>query len=176
MQKLWPVLLILVGILFWWGINNSGDTTLPSALIGKPAPEFTRDVLPMYRSEWKASQSLANFTGKPVVLNFWASWCPPCRDEAPLLEGFWQKYRSQLMVLGIAVKDAPKDSENFARQYGMTFPSLIDLEGRLMIEYGVYGQPETFVIDKNGIVLLRHVGPLVEADLPGILSMLGIQP
>ena len=111
-----------------------------------PAPDFsltTLDGKPFHLSDEK---------GKVIVINFWASWCEPCRQEAPALESLWQQYQNQNVVfLGITYADDPKDSEAFMQQFGMTYPVADD--GHADVSKGLYriqGVPETFVIDKQG--------------------------
>ena len=111
--------------------------------------------------------SLAELRGSPVVINFWASWCVPCRDEAPLLADIAQRYRSQgLRVVGIVYQDDGGAAREFMTRYGLTYPALLDPEGRTAIDYGVLGIPETFFVDRDGIMRFRQIGPVSQAQLP----------
>jgi cytochrome c biogenesis protein CcmG/thiol:disulfide interchange protein DsbE len=104
-------------------------------------------------------QSLADYRGKVVVLNAWASWCDPCRDESPLLQRWHERISrgGRGTVLGIDALDVDSDARAFAREYDLTYPILRDPEGKSLIDYGVVGYPETFVIDPRGrIVALRR--------------------
>lgn len=123
------------------------STAPPSELIGSPAPEFE---LPLLGSdEMLSSQQLQ---GRPVVVNFWASWCVPCREEAPILEEAWQKYRDAGVVfLGVNVQDTQADAQAFVEEFGITFPSVRDTDLKLWTDTGVSGVPETFFIDHNWI-------------------------
>ncbi|GEM85614.1 membrane protein [Meiothermus granaticius NBRC 107808] len=176
MQRfLWPLVIVLaVGALFLWGLRRSNPTALPSVLVGKPAPAFTLPVLPPYQAEWGRELELSELVGKkPILINFWASWCIPCQQEGPVLSAFWQQNKDKIMVLGINTQERnPSDALSFIQQYGLGFPSVQD-NGRMYIEYGTYGVPETFLIDTSGKVRLRHVGPVSQADLAAMLKQGG---
>jgi cytochrome c biogenesis protein CcmG/thiol:disulfide interchange protein DsbE len=102
------------------------------------------------------------FQGKPVLVNFFASWCAPCRAEAPALE----MLSKRVAILGIAYKDRSEDTTAFLQQYGNPFQAIgMDADGRTGIEWGVYGVPETYLLDSNGVVKLRHAGPLTRGVL-----------
>jgi cytochrome c biogenesis protein CcmG/thiol:disulfide interchange protein DsbE len=128
---------------------------VPSPLINKPAPAFE---LPRLDD---AAQTLRrdDLLGKAWVLNVWASWCGPCRDEHPQVLALARgKYAP---IVGLNYKDARDDARGWLRQLGDPYTvSLSDLDGRTGIDFGVYGVPETFVIDKQGVIRFKHVGPL----------------
>lgn len=175
MQRfLWPLVIVLVGGLFWWGLRRPDPTALPSVLVGKPAPAFTLRVLPPYQAQWGQEITLAKLIGKqPILINFWASWCIPCRQEGPTLSAFWQQNRDKVLVLGINTQEKNlSDALDFIQQYNLGFPSVED-NGRMYINYGTYGVPETFLLDTSGKVLLRHVGPVSPADLEAMLKQVG---
>ena len=116
---------------------------------------------------------LSDFLGQVVVLNFWASWCVPCRDEAPILEGLWQQYRTQdVVVIGIAYADNERDSLAFINEFGITYPNGADLGTRISEEYRITGVPETFVIDQNGEIVFFLPAPLTEGQLDKVLRPL----
>ena len=124
--------------------------------MGKPAARFA---LKTFDGQDLALEKLR---GKVVVLNFWASWCfPACYDEAPALARAWEQYRSRDMVLiGVNIQDKEEPARKFLESFKHTFPNAPDPAGRVSVDYGVYGVPETFVIDQNGVVRLKHIGPL----------------
>lgn len=129
-------------------------------IVGRPAPAFDLQTLDGQRV------SLANLRGSPIVLNFWASWCIPCREEAPLLTAADVTYRPDgLRVLGVVYQDSSDAARGFMTRYGQTYAGLLDPDGRTAIDYGVFGIPETFFIDRAGVVRSRQVGALTEADL-----------
>jgi cytochrome c biogenesis protein CcmG, thiol:disulfide interchange protein DsbE len=148
-----PVLLLLA-YGFW---TNPHD--IPSPLIGRPAAKFT------LTSFAGAPISLGEYRGRVVLLNFWASWCvPACYDEAPTLERTWRAYKDRgVAVLGIDVQDKEEPARKFLAQFGHTFPNAPDPGGRVAVDYGVYGVPETFFIDRQGRVRFKQVGALTDA-------------
>jgi cytochrome c biogenesis protein CcmG/thiol:disulfide interchange protein DsbE len=134
---------------------------VPSPLVGRPAPAFS---LTTFDGK---GMTLDGQRGKVVVLNFWASWCyPACYEEAPVLEGGWRRLRAQdLVVLGVAIQDKEAASLEFIQRFDLTFPNAPDPAGKVSIDYGVYGVPETFVIDRQGMIRRKHVGAVTEAVL-----------
>ena len=132
---------------------------VPSPLVGRPAPAFALTTF-----DGKAV-SLESQRGKVVVLNFWASWCyPACYEEAPVLEASWRRVGPQgVVVLGVAIQDKDPASLEFIQRFGLTFPNAPDPAGKVSIDYGVYGVPETFVIDRRGVIRRKHVGAVTEA-------------
>ncbi len=103
--------------------------------------------------------------GRPVVINFWASWCIPCREEAPLLEDTWRAYKDQdVMFLGVNIKDAESDAKRFVDEFGITFPIVRDLDQTLTKAFGVKGLPETFFIDHRWTFIGTISGPQTGAQ------------
>jgi cytochrome c biogenesis protein CcmG, thiol:disulfide interchange protein DsbE len=157
-----------------YGVTSSGHSeTIDDALAegrSVPAPALT---LP--RLEGDASASLSDYRGRVVVLNFWASWCVPCREESPLLQRWHERIRSQGgTVLGVNVLDVRSDALAFMREYRLAYPMLRDGSGDSGRAFGLVGYPETFIIDRRGRIvavtrgpvdgaaLRRHVLPLLE--------------
>ena len=170
------LVLLLLGVLYK-GLHL--DTTkVPSALINKPAHDFS--VASLQGSEnWpfdvSKNISLKPFLGKPIVLNFFASWCYSCRAEARDLEAFWQKHKDQgIAVIGIAIQDSPENALEFARSFGKTYLIGLDGNGKASFDYGVSGVPETFFINKNGVIKHKEAGPvdpeMLEKFVPVITS------
>ena len=103
--------------------------------------------------------SLSDYRGFPVILNFWASWCPPCREETPELERVWsQDQHKGIVILGVNVQDSEYDSLKYLEEFGVTFPNVYDEGGRITVDYGVTGLPVTFFIDRHGNIVDRWVG------------------
>ena len=148
-------LLLLLAYGFWTDPRN-----VPSPLIAKPAPPFA---LTLFDGK---PLSLAGLRGKVVVVNFWASWCfPACYEEAPVLEGAWRAYKDRnVVVVGVNVQDTETAAREFMDRFQFTFPNGPDPGGKISIDYGVYGIPETFVLDKEGRIAHKHVGA-VTADV-----------
>jgi cytochrome c biogenesis protein CcmG/thiol:disulfide interchange protein DsbE len=135
-------------------------STLPSALVGKPAPDFT---LPPLEGRDEYGFSRADLGGRPMLVNVFASWCVPCRIEHPVISGLAEQ---GVVVQGINYKDQPADAKAWLAELGDPFQHLgADRSGRVGIDFGVYGVPETYVIDKDGRVAYRHVGPLQPHDV-----------
>ena len=154
---LWLLVVLALGGLFWWR---------------RPAPDFTLPLLPPYRAEWGEAFRLADHLGKrPIVLNFWASWCyPACYEEAPILEASWRRHREEVLFVGVNTQDKEEEALRFIAQFGLTFPQVYDPRGRVGVDYGMYGVPETFFIDREGRVLARHAGAIDEATLARYLE------
>lgn len=158
-RRLLTALAILAPALAILGLLAYGFTTepkyIPTPFIAKPAPPFT---LTLFDGR---TLTLEELRGKVVFLNFWASWCPPCRAEARMLEAAWQKYREQEVVfLGVNIQDEEPNARAFLQEFGITYPNGLDRGARIAIEYGVWGLPETFFIDREGRITYKHVGAL----------------
>ncbi|MGX6449815.1 TlpA family protein disulfide reductase [Patulibacter sp. S7RM1-6] len=123
-----------------------------------------------------ARRRLADYRGQVVVLNFWGSWCDPCRDEAPLLEKTHRRLRKAGVgtVLGVTYNDAPSDSLAFEKQFGLTYPSLRDPGTKLAVEYGARAMPETFVLDRRGRIHAIARTQVTEEFLDGALERAGV--
>lgn len=143
-----------------WGLTRDARV-LPSALIDRPAPEFA---LPPIPGRDDHGFSRADLGGEPMLVNVWASWCVPCRAEHPIITRLAEE--EGVIVHGINYKDQPADAKAFLDQLGDPFRYIgQDRDGRVGIEWGVYGVPETFVIDRDGRIRYRHVGPMMPRDI-----------
>lgn len=160
--------LVVAGIIgfFYRGLSHPADKNIPSAFLGKPAQTFQVAWLQGQQHLGHTADakgfSLADFKGRPLILNFWASWCYSCREEARDFEAFWQMYKDKgIAVAGIAIQDSPEAALQFAQTYGKTYMLGLDSEdGKAAIDYGVTGVPETFIIDRNGVVIHKEAGPM----------------
>ncbi|TCD15876.1 DsbE family thiol:disulfide interchange protein [Oricola cellulosilytica] len=137
-------------------------STVPSVLIGKPAPQTPLPAIPGATDANGAPLpgfDPATFGGKPVLVNIWASWCGPCREEHPLLMALAEK--DGVVIAGLNYKDKAENAAGFLRELGNPYDQVgADSSGRAAIEWGVYGVPETFVVGTDGTILYKHVGPL----------------
>lgn len=149
--------LAVVGLLVY-GLASKGSSGIA---IGEVAPSPTLPKL-----EGSGTGSLGEYRGRWVLVNIWASWCVPCKQEAPALEEFQRQHSGRrFTVLGIDSRDLSGDGRNFVRRYGLTYPQLRDGDGSLAHEYGTTGVPENFLIDPTGRLQLHVVGPVTKESL-----------
>lgn len=143
------------------GLLNKAPVTGQSGAtrIGKTAPDF--DLLLLDNNVF----SLAEYKNQPVVVNFWASWCIPCREEALILERNWQNYDGDVMFVGIGIWDSAEDAREYIDEFGLTYPHGPDIDGKITVDYGVIGIPVTFFIDRQGTIAHRWVGAISEEEL-----------
>lgn len=156
------ILISLFTVFLATGLSNRTSVTGRSGeqLIGEKSPEFLAAAID------GDPVSLSNYLGSPIVLNFWASWCPPCRDETPHFEKMWRLYRQKGVVLiGINVQDTVADADRYIKEFDVTFTNAIDKDGKIMVDYGVTGLPVTFFINREGIIIGRWVGSIGESNL-----------
>jgi cytochrome c biogenesis protein CcmG, thiol:disulfide interchange protein DsbE len=161
-----PLLLVLAS-----GLRRD-PRALPSPLVGRIAPPFD---LQMFTGGRLTS---AELRGRLVILNFWASWCvPACTDEAPSLQAIWEQYRTKgVTVVGVNIQDREAPARAFIQHFGQTFPTGMDPQGLISIDYGVYGVPETFVIDQQGRTVYKYAGAVSEDLLaPVIVPLLDVR-
>jgi len=158
MSRLLPLLaFIALALLLFVGVRmNSGkdNSAIPSPLLGKAAPELLLPELVLPESHL----GIADLKGKAYVLNVWGSWCVSCRVEHPVITELAQ---SGIMVVGYNYKDSPEDAARWLARYGNPFALVVqDRDGQAALDWGIYGAPETFVIDAAGVVRFKHIGPL----------------
>ena len=162
-------LIVVIGLVMRGGNERSG---LGIISIGRatdvrprPAPDFVLTSFDGQRIQ------LSDFRGRIVVLNFWATWCPPCRVEAPVLQRAAERLESAgVTILGIDVWDDQSAAIEFLNETGVTYPNAEDTTRLIPVEFGVTGLPETFVIDRQGVLVRRWVGPLSDDDLDNLLA------
>jgi cytochrome c biogenesis protein CcmG/thiol:disulfide interchange protein DsbE len=145
------------------GTTGSGSSTSAgNPLVGKPAPDFTLQTL----NGSAKSIRLSDLKGQPVVINFWASWCGPCNDEAPLLSQSWPTLKSQgVVMIGIDASYSTQEAQNFIKQYGVAYPNVEDTTNRTTaIAYGVTAFPETFFINRQGVIVAHYNAPFTSAQ------------
>ena len=152
----WAIPLAVVPVLVLLGYGFRTDPReIPSPLVGKPASPFTLtafDGKPL---------SLEALRGQVVIVNFWASWCIPCRDEAPVVEGIWRRVAARgAVVLGLDTQDVTSDALSFMRRYRMSYPSVRDGTDASQRDWELTGVPETFLIDRRGRIALHITGPI----------------
>jgi cytochrome c biogenesis protein CcmG/thiol:disulfide interchange protein DsbE len=133
---------------------------IESPLIGRPAPGFALKAVGS-----NETIDLTRYRGKPVILNFWATWCKPCWDEHPVLTANAQMAGDRVQYLGVVFQDEESKIRNFLEQRGWAYPTLVDQAGKTAIAYGVGGVPETYFLDKNGIIVAKFAGPMSAEDI-----------
>jgi len=156
------VVVALLCLLIWKVAKGDDNAVTGSLAEGKAvaAPAFT-----LAQLDGTGELALESLRGKAVVLNFWASWCGPCKDETPLLQKGWERWQGKDVVfVGIDVKDFRGDARSFVRKFGVTYPNVYDGKGSTVGRYGVTGFPETYFIDADGRVVYRIAGPVDEAS------------
>lgn len=156
-------LFVALGVLLAFGLRLD-PKKIPSPLVGKPLPAFS---LPTLDNPARIVSN-ADLKGRPVLINVWASWCTACRDEHPLLVELARA--GVVPVIGLNYKDKPEDAHAILRRdgnpYGMV---LVDASGRTGIDWGVYGVPETFVVDRDGVIRYKHIGPITPDALKEVI-------
>ena len=134
---------------------------IKTGTVGKPAPAFA---LPSLADG--STVSLDAYKGKVVVLNFWSSWCIPCKEENPALVDAWERYRgTDVVLIGIVFQDTKDAARDYTARLGNTWISALDDDGRVALGYGVFGPPETYFIGADGVIAGRHIGPIDEQTL-----------
>ncbi|HSI99598.1 MAG TPA: redoxin family protein [Patescibacteria group bacterium] len=165
----WLLVPLLVVPLTWLLFQGFGrdPREVASPLLDREAPSWTLTTLD---GEPLGSADLA---GRPYLVNFWASWCiPACVDEHPVLAAAHERYGDELTIVGVLYQDDPDDARAFLARYGDAgYPHVIDPDGRLAIDFGVTGPPETFFVDADGLVRYRQFGPLTDARMAELLDL-----
>jgi cytochrome c biogenesis protein CcmG/thiol:disulfide interchange protein DsbE len=154
------VVVALLALLAYGLSSNEPDRGVEQALQrGEPAPAPD---LKLPELDGGPTRRLADYRGRVVVLNFWASWCKPCRAESPLLERWQRRMARQGTVLGVNVLDVEGDAKGFVREFDLSYPILRDRDGNVLGDFGVVAYPETFVIDREGRITAVRRGPVDE--------------
>jgi DsbE subfamily thiol:disulfide oxidoreductase len=153
---------LLFILLVWALVEDEGGDLAKQANSGDlpPAPGFELE-----RLDRDGRLELSSLEGNAVVVNFWASWCTPCKEEAPYLEQIWREHRDRgLVVVGYDAKDFRRDARRFAERFGLTFPLVFDGPGDSLEDWGVTGFPETFVLDRSGRIVRAFVGDVTSDE------------
>lgn len=155
---------VALGALFAFGLlRGQPDRDIPSAIVGKAAPAFELPLYARYQPEFGETFDFASQLGTPMLVNFWASWCLPCYDEAPVLQSYWQEYQDDgVLFVGVQTQDRQAHSEGraFIEQFDLTFPNGMDDNSAVSVNWGLYGVPETYFVARDGTVTHRHIGPV----------------
>ena len=148
------VLTVALLVVLFFGLGKDPQH-IDSPLIGRPAPDFALKAVGSGETI-----GLAKYRGKPVVLNFWATWCRPCWDEHPTLTATARGAGDQVQFLGIVFQDEESKILDFLRARGWAYPTLVDERGKTAIAYGIGGVPETFFLDRKGNIVAKYEGPM----------------
>jgi cytochrome c biogenesis protein CcmG/thiol:disulfide interchange protein DsbE len=150
-------LVAVLGLLAFVTVRSNRPASISVALARGLTPDAPRFLLP--RLDGTGTIDLASLRGSVVVINFWASWCTPCRAEAPALEATWQRYRDQnVVVLGVNVQDLVPEALRFLRETKTTYPMVRDKDNSVYRDYGLTGLPETFFVDRSGKIIRKFRG------------------
>jgi len=170
----WLVIPIVVVPLAWLLFAGLGrdPRDIHSPLVGKPMPAFAGSTL---EGDHFSTTELA---GKPAIINFWASYCiPSCVEEHPVLLDLMARHGGEVEMVGVLFNDTPDGARGFLARYGqVSWPNVLNSDGRISIDYGVTGPPETFFVDAQGIVVAHRIGPLTAAVVADVLQAMGITP
>lgn len=172
---------LLVLTLLVVGLVNSKEKTDIAQAVAKgerpAAPDLNLPVLTAGGGVGPVGSKVAlkDLRGKPVLVNVWASWCVPCRDEAPVLEGLWRDLKGKgALVLGMDVQDVSDDARAFTKEFGLTYPSLRDGSGTDVRKgFETTGVPETYLIDRDGRIAWRHIGPVTREEAAQVRELVG---
>jgi cytochrome c biogenesis protein CcmG/thiol:disulfide interchange protein DsbE len=158
-------LFVALAALLGYGLSRSGDATGSGGeSVGKVAPEFRLPGLD------GGTVALADLGARPVFVYFWASWCVPCKEEAPILEALSREYGDRIAFVGINIQDTDEAARGFVRDFRLTFPTARDRDGRIYLDYGVFGVPESFFLGSDRVITQHWIGPLDEAELRSALE------
>jgi cytochrome c biogenesis protein CcmG/thiol:disulfide interchange protein DsbE len=151
-----------------FGLTRGGSGTLGALSVPKrPAPDFSVELF-----DGSGTFSKSDVVGHPTVVNFWASWCPPCKEEAPYLEQVWQEYKGQgVIFLGIDVQDNDDDAKDFIDRYGITYRNGPD-QSKIALDFGMLAVPETFFLDRDGQIVGKFAGSINSEQLRTFLEEL----
>jgi thiol-disulfide isomerase/thioredoxin len=168
-------LLILFGLGFGdrlFGTRSPGlaGGEVRSPEVDRPAPDFNLE-----RLEGGKIQ-LSELQGRPVLVNFWATWCGPCVEEMPILEKSYQKHAGEYTLLAVNAGESPEQIQDFIKQMGLTFDVMLDPQNKVQGLYRLRGYPTSFLIDSDGVIRVQQIGPLSEKQLETYLQRVGVQP
>ncbi|MRS05652.1 TlpA family protein disulfide reductase [bacterium] len=160
----------MVGVLLGALILVTNTPIQKTMTIGTMVDEIT------FQSLNQVSMKLSQFRGKVVVLNFWATWCVPCRNEMQLLQDYSNQLDGKIIVIGINSQESEEDVSTFLRIRKITFPIALDSSGEVIRKFAIQGYPTTYFLDANGVIRAQHIGELRDDLMRGYLTAAGVQP
>ena len=147
------------------------SATTPAPLPDHPAPDFTLAALD------GSAVTLSELKGSVVLINIWATWCPPCRAEMPVIQATYERYRDQgFTVLAVDLQEDPATVDAYMRRYGLTFPALLDRDGKVSVAYRSSALPSSYFVDRNGVIRSVYRGPMPRSVLGGTVEQLLAEP
>jgi cytochrome c biogenesis protein CcmG, thiol:disulfide interchange protein DsbE len=158
------LIVALIGLMIWGIGKRAAGATGDMPVATRPAPTFS---VPLFEG---GQFDLAATKGKPVLVNFWASWCIPCEEEAATLEKLSREYKDRMVFIGVNVQDTDPLARGFLKKFGVTYPNGRDVSGAISVEYGMSGVPESYFVDRSGQLVRKWQGPLDEARLRQFLD------
>lgn len=158
------VVAILGGLFAFGLLRGQPDRDIGSSRLGKQMPSFELPLHAPYRPEYGSTFAFEpDKLDRPMVVNFWATWCVPCRQEAPVLEAAWKRYGDRVTILGVQTQERDaRAALEFIDEFGLTFPNVIDADSRVSIDWGLFGVPETYFVNGDGRLVYKHTGILNE--------------
>lgn len=159
------VLVLLIAVAMVQALEAKQDDQLPGLKIGETAPDFSLETLD------GEMVKLSDFEGKKVVVNFWATWCKPCREEMPDLQSVYEQKEEDVVILAVNM-DAHNDVKGFIDSYSVTFPILLDEEDEVADLYQIISLPTTYFIDERGKIVQKHIGQITDVQLEEILAQI----
>ncbi|MBW7652049.1 redoxin domain-containing protein [Anoxybacillus sp. ST4] len=157
-MKKWIAIIVLFVFFAYmlWEHMIERQTVTTGIQIGMKAPDFSLETI-----DGKTVQ-LSQFHGKIVIVNFWATWCPPCRAEMPDMQTFYEKYHNQveIVAVNVMVRDSREKVSQFIKDYRLTFPVVLDVDGHVMKQYEIQPIPTSFIIDRQGMIREKQIGPM----------------
>jgi cytochrome c biogenesis protein CcmG/thiol:disulfide interchange protein DsbE len=163
---------IMGGLIFLTGSTNTAATqtaNYTALKAGNPIPDFELTSLD------NSSIHINQYLGKPVIINFWASWCIPCKQEMPLLEHYYQNQNGKLIIIGVNNEEPANIARPFVLENQITFPILLDLQGKIRDQFMIRGFPTSLFIDAKGIFVAEHIGALDEESIKSYLQLIGVK-
>src|SRR3990172_377657 len=168
------VTILAAGLLFT-GCKKAGEESKAEApsVFGAPAVQQSRQAIPFSMKTFDGRDvSLQELKGKPVVVNFFASWCGPCQLEAPALRDAWSEFGNRVEFLAVAIDDSEEGARGFLKEFKLEFTARLDSTGEIMKDYNIYGIPKTYIIDRTGLVVYEHSGVIMKEDLDKAIKLI----
>lgn len=167
------VTILAAGLLFT-GCKKAEETRADQpSVFGAPAVQQSKQAIPFSMKTFDGRDvSLQELKGKPVVVNFFASWCGPCQLEAPALRNAWKEYGDRVEFVAVAIDDSEEGARGFLKEFKIEFTAGLDSTGEIMKAYNIYGIPKTYIIDRTGLVVYEHSGVIMKEDLDAAIKLI----